>query len=252
MVISVQYRETQTTMKKISLLFFFALLIIFNKSVLGNEDLVIDAPSPLPSEQYITEEHLLDEIESLQDRLDSLVANGRLSASAAMTASGVLATLAFGVFRIAFYARAVEDKWMYEWDTGDWEGVILYSLMDSVLPALGIGGLMGFSNFIDEELPSLSAKDSIKVSFQTFVTGLGLSLIVAAIKIEDKSDGLFSQTRILLHALTHGLTAYRTYTYILQERQAKQNKIFDLQYQLTAARKRLSQLREESNQAETP
>ncbi len=146
MVISVQYRETQTTMKKISLLFFFALLIIFNKSVLGNEDLVIDAPSPLPSEQYITEEHLLDEIESLQDRLDSLVANGRLSASAAMTASGVLATLAFGVFRIAFYARAVEDKWMYEWDTGDWEGVILYSLMDSVLPALGIGGLMGFTD----------------------------------------------------------------------------------------------------------
>ncbi len=240
-------------------LFSFTLFLFFSNNVTSN-DYLMDYETEVPNRrQFITEEELLNEIEATQKQLDELVSEGRLSASAAIAASGALATLAFGVFRIVNWFQNSSNTWIFshswegdgEYDWDDEMGikpVIINCFQDSILPALGIGGLIGYSNYRDEELPSLNTKDSKKVGLKTFLTGLGISFILSGTRLTNEK--YFSSIRLLTHAAIHGLTAYSMFNSVITSRQERQQDIFDLKTQLALARRKLAQLRGEVEPAD--
>ncbi len=251
-------------MKKLLCVIFLTGLSLFSKNAMSEDNLIAHVAGESPSKPFITEEELLNEIEVTQQKLDKLVSEGRLSASTALAVSGALATLAFGVFRIANFVHAnSDDIWFNQWawggyydddgdlTTGRWQeggqgisGILITSFLDSIFPALGIGGLMGYSNYEDEQLPSLSKTDAVHFGLKTFMTGLGLNLILSGSSLAASSKH-FGAARTLIHAFVHGFTGYQMFTSILSARQQKQKDIFDLKTQLESSKRRLAQLRGE-------
>ncbi|WP_419535134.1 hypothetical protein [Endozoicomonas sp.] len=233
-------------MKKYILLFFFTLIHLLPKHAFSSYELIGYelGSSPKP---FTEEEKLLNKIEAIQEKLDELVSENELSQSLALTASGVLATFAFGIFRMISFAQSDTKEPIYNWELDDeWKTMRTFIFNDTILAALGIGGAIGYSNYTDEKLPSLSAKDSLKVGIETFITGFGLSLLLSGTSYmfhETDNKGFFYAVRAAFHGLTNLLTAIRMCHYINQARQDRQDEIFDLKIQLKKARNKLAQLR---------
>ncbi len=106
------------TMKKYILLFFFTLIHLLPKHAFSSYELIGYelGSSPKP---FTEEEKLLNKIEAIQEKLDELVSENELSQSLALTASGVLATFAFGIFRMISFAQSDTKEPIYNWELDD-------------------------------------------------------------------------------------------------------------------------------------
>ena len=201
------------------------------------------------SPYLVSESELVDAIEKLQARLDSLTQEGDINASAAFMATGVLATIIFAIvhssfkqyFDSAFYIDRV--KFVHS----DYINAALVAILVDFLPGAGLGVLLNHVNDEGEDLPRLPAEESVWTGLRGVIYSSGLwlagyspirKLTLGTWFVGNTRGGGPKFTRYLLMWSVAVLPAvgYALYMHILKRRDELQKDIFDIKTQLKEAR----------------
>ncbi|WP_066016135.1 hypothetical protein [Endozoicomonas atrinae] len=128
----------------------------------------------------VSEEQILDEIERVSKELDKLEQSGQLDSPTKFAISGLLGTIAYGVahaqiawfFRPEFYTGMVVSG-------SAWINAVLIGIINTAIPGLAVGALLGLSNYFPENLPQLPVEELVTPGLITIVSTLGMTLLGA-------------------------------------------------------------------------
>ena len=132
------------------------------------------------SSNQISEEQILDEIERISKQLDKMEQSGQLDSPTKFAISGLLGTIAYGVahaqiawfFRPEFYTGMVVSG-------SSWINAVLIGIINTAIPGLAVGALLGLSNYFPENLPQLPVEELVTPGLITIVSTLGMTLLGA-------------------------------------------------------------------------
>ncbi len=128
----------------------------------------------------VSEEQILDEIERVSKELDKLEQSGQLDSPTKFAISGLMGTIAYGVahaqiawfFRLEFYTGMVVSG-------SAWINAVLIGIINTAIPGLAVGALLGLSNYFPENLPQLPVEELVTPGLITIVSTLGMTLLGA-------------------------------------------------------------------------
>lgn len=128
----------------------------------------------------ISEEQILDEIERISKELDKLEQSGQLDSPTKFAISGLLGTIVYGVahaqiawfFRPEFYTGMVVSG-------SSWINAVLMGIINTAIPGLAVGALLGLSNHFPEHLPKLPIEELVTPGLVAIISTLGMTLLGA-------------------------------------------------------------------------
>ncbi|KEI72070.1 hypothetical protein [Endozoicomonas elysicola] len=191
----------------------------------------------------ITEEKILDEIERINKELDKLEQSGQLDSPTKFAISGLLGTIVYGVahaqiawfFRPEFYTGMVVSGSL-------WINAVLIGIINTAIPGLAVGALLGLSNYFPENLPQLPIEELVTPGLVAIISTLGMTLLGAwlfpachhCISFPMK---MFYTATVTVPISTLGLMA----TIYAKRKDLHNKKQLDLKHRLKEARKTLEQ-----------
>lgn len=200
------------------------------------------------SPYLVSESELVDAIEKLQARLDSLTQDGDINASAAFMATGVLATIVFAIVHSGFkqYFDPIPYFGRVDFVHSDYINAALVAILVDFIPGVGLGALLSYANDKGEDLPRLPAEESVWTGLRGVIYSSGLWLagyhpirkLTPSTLVGGNIIWGAKFTRYLLMWSVAVLPAvgYALYMHILKRRDELQKDIFDIKTQLKEAR----------------
>ncbi|WP_133060385.1 hypothetical protein [Parendozoicomonas haliclonae] len=193
----------------------------------------------------VTEEMVLQEIDSIRRQLDDLTGQERISVATQTAAGAVLATIAYGVahaqlvwlFNPSFY------KVFAVVPGPSWINAILRGIMDSLIPGIGLGAVLATANTLPYSIPALDPETLIEPAGMAVVSALGLSMLGASMFPFPCCTSFGSRMFNSALSFSGPLTALGLFSYILSNRQELLEEKLSLKSQLKDARDTLANLR---------
>ncbi|WP_299727427.1 hypothetical protein [uncultured Endozoicomonas sp.] len=178
-------------MNRLSLyaLFIFILSGSFIATLSADEpgQTAFEQPSTLSSAQRPTvqEEDILYEIERINQKIEKLEGSGQISGTTKLAIVGILGTIVYGVvhgqltwmFNPEFYLA----KGIAVVQGPAWINAVLRGVLDTAIPGIAIGALLGFANGCHDNLPTinLETEDLVKVGVISVVSTLAATTLLA-------------------------------------------------------------------------
>ena len=193
--------------------------------------------------QRMTEHQVLSEIERLQSSLDELSQNNRLDSATYAVAAGVLGTVAYGIahaqlvwlFRPAFFSYGAAGLV----PGPSWINAVLRGIIDSFLPGLAVGAMLGVASYLPEDTPALNP-DELAVPGSTFiVSALGMTLLGSMVFPVCHHCVSWPFRMLATAFISVPLNALGMLTYILSKRLDLQEETLNLKYRLREAKETL-------------
>ncbi|WP_067519828.1 hypothetical protein [Endozoicomonas ascidiicola] len=244
-------------MNKFSLyvLFIFILSGSFISTLSADEpsQKAFEQPSTLSSAQRPTaqEEDILYEIERINQKIEKLEGSGEISGTTKLAIVGILGTIVYGVvhghltwmFNPEFYLA----KGIAVVEGSAWINAVLRGVVDTAIPGLAIGTLLGFANEYPDNLPGLNleTEDLVKVGVISIVSTLAATTLLATTCVALSSNCLSFGSRMFIAAFyTMPVMAIILVANIYQQRV----NLKTLQIQLKEAHDTLAERRKLANQ----